>query len=581
MMAGLPLTLGNLATLLQPEMLVHWLPGLILALLMFIVTCKSNHFVILPAFLVGGVLLFFVITWIAGISLVDLSGGGWLLSNSTAGETAVLPPLSLSLFGQINWTIIAGQAANMLAIMAVSAIGLLLNVQSLELVTDHDLDVNHELQVAGAANILAGLIGGLVGYQQLSVSMLNFKIGSKSRLSGVISAAICLLAFFSGVTLLSFFPKIIIGSLLVYLGLNFLYEWVIEGFLKLPRIDYAIVIIILIVTISAGFLEAVVVGLLLAVILFVVSYSQIDVIHQKMDGASYRSRVTRTRLEENILLDQGRRIYILQLQGFVFFGTANNLLHDLRKRLLDPEQEKPEFIILDFKRVTGLDSTGLLSFKRMKQLMEKEGIVLLFTKPNGRVLDQIIKHGLDNDGHLLQIFPRLDLGMERCEERILSSAGDDAQNPPPLEQQLQGTLFSAGDDRQKAMKIKLLLRHFERLEIAAGQVLIKTGDPPDNLYFIESGQLTAQLHLPGRVPIRLETSGSGNVFGEIGFYLGTERTADVIAETPCVVYRISIAELQKLERTHPEAASTLHQINAYLLAERMINKTVSIKSLES
>ena len=581
MMSGFPVTFDNLVFLFQPETLAYWLPGLLLAMILFISSRRSSHFLVLPLSLAGALLIFFIFSWINGFTLGELEAGGWVLSNTPLGETASLPPLSLALLGQINWPVIAGQAANIMAIIAVSAISQLLNSQGLELAIDQDLRVNYELQVAGAANLLAGLAGGLVGFNQLSLSILNIKLVGKSRVPGIIAAGVCLLVLFTSTALINFFPKFIIGSLLLYLGINFLYEWVIEGFFKLPRIDYAIVLVILFVTMSVGFLEAVGLGLLLAVVLFVVSYSQIDVVLHEMNAATFRSRVARSRQQEKMLTTHGQDVFILQLQGFVFFGTANNLLMRLRQRIYDPTQAKPDYIVLDFKRVSGLDSTGLLSFKRMKQLAQKEEIILLLTEPNGRVFDQLIKDGLNDDGRLVRIFPRLDLGAEWYENRILAATGAVVDKQAPLEQQLRETLFSTDDDAQKEKKIRSLIGHFERLEITSGQALIRMGDAPDNLYFIESGQLTAQLNIPGQAPLRLETSGSGNVYGEIGFYLGKERTADVVAETSCVLYRLSLDDLRKLDQTEPEAASTLHQIVAYLLADRMFNKTISIRSLET
>ena len=41
------------------------------------------------------------------------------------------------------------QAGNIIAIIAVSAISLLLNASGLELVTDQDLEIDHELRIAG------------------------------------------------------------------------------------------------------------------------------------------------------------------------------------------------------------------------------------------------------------------------------------------------------------------------------------------------------------------------------------------------------------------------------------------------
>ncbi len=580
-MVDMPAGFGSLALLFEPQVLMRWLPGLALALIMLLATRRSDHFLVLPALLVGGVLLFFAAAMIGGYTTVELAAEGWLLGPFPEGNDALWRPLTPAALGQVKWPAIAGQAANIVAVMAVSAISLLLNAGGLELATDRDMEVNHELRIAGIANGLAGLAAGLVSYKQLSLSTLNFKLGGSSRLPGLIATVICLLVLIAGAALLALFPKTVIGSLLLLLGLNFLYDWVIEGWFKLPKIDYAIVLVILFVTVVAGFLEAVALGLLLAVIMFVVSYSQVEVVRHELSGESYQSRVTRPRSQGRLLAELGDRLYILQLQGFIFFGTANNLLNQLRARISDAGEVKPDYIVLDFQRVTGLDSTAMLSFTRMKQLIENEGITLVFTSPNERVLSQLQQGDLDDDGRAIRIYHSLDQGVESCEDQLLDAAdGKLGEAQPSLVQQLQEILIAGGGTEEKAAQLNALLDHMQQLNVDAGQVLISMGDRPDDMFFVESGLVTAQIERPGQTAVRLQTTGSGSVIGEIGFYLGQDRSADVIADTPGLLYCMSVDDLKELEEKNPEAASALHQIVVHLLAERVIHLTNAVKALE-
>ncbi len=581
MMVDLPSGLGRFPLLFQADALMRWLPGVLLALAMLLATRRSDHFLILPAFMIGALLLFFAAARLSGISPAELGAQGWLLGPFPEGGV-LWRPLTPAALAQVNWGAILAQTANIIAIMAVSAVSLLLNAGGLELATNRDLEVNHELQVAGVANLAAGLGAGLVGYKQLSLSTLHFKLGGSSRLSGVIAAGVCAVVLIAGGSALAYFPKMVVGALLLLLGFNFLFDWVIAGLFRLPKIDYAIVLVILVVTIIAGFLEAVALGLLLAVILFVVSYSRVDVVRHELSGGSYQSRVTRPRVHGQALAALGERLYILQLQGFIFFGTANNLLNQLRARIQDPQQEKPQAIVLDFQRVTGLDSTAMLSFTRMKQMAENEEITLAITSPNARVLSQLEQGGLADEGETVRFFESLDQGVEVCENQLLAWAQiDKDEAPSSLVNQLQ-EILAAGADAAAGEHAVLqdLLQHMTLVEVEAEQLLMAEGQEANDVYFVDSGLVTAQICRPGQAPIRLETSGTGSVIGEIGFYLGQARTADVIADTPGRVYRLSTADLQKLEETNPEAASLLHQIIVHLLADRVIRLTNAVKALE-
>jgi SulP family sulfate permease len=71
----------------------------------------------------------------------------------------------------------------------------------------------------------------------------------------------------------------------------------------------------------------------------------------------------------------------------------------------------------------------------------------------------------------------------------------------------------------------------------------------------------------------------GVVVGEVGMYLGVPRTADVVAEAPSVVLRLSRASLEEIEHTDPELAAALHRWLAATLAERLNDAMTAFDAL--
>ena len=67
------------------------------------------------------------------------------------------------------------------AILAMTVISLLFNISGLEVALHRDIDLNRELRTAGLANLIAGFVGGTIGYPVLSLTMLNQRIGQGSR----------------------------------------------------------------------------------------------------------------------------------------------------------------------------------------------------------------------------------------------------------------------------------------------------------------------------------------------------------------------------------------------------------------
>jgi SulP family sulfate permease len=558
--------------LFLPSALLRWLPGLILGAGILLASNRFKSPLVLPGTFVGGVISFHLISWLIRMPLDRLGAEGWLLGPFPSGSLwrFAVTPESLS---QANWPVLISQIPNLAPVALISIIALLLNVSALELVVRQDIDPNRELVAAGLGNMVAGLLGGLPGYHAISLSTLNHNLGGSKRLPGLFMALLIGLTVFVGASVLNFVPKMILGALLLYVGVSLLVEWVYLAWFKFPRVDFLIILLILGVIAARGFLEGIGVGLVLTIIIFVVNYSRISVVKHALSGRDYRSRVSRSRREQEILDAHGDQIYILKLQGFIFFGTANNLFEQIRERLLRTGPVPLRYAVLDFEQVIGLDSTGLLSFSKMLQLVQEKRGILIITGASGRVRLQFEKGGLPEQPGVLQFSPDLDHGIERCENEIIAATRIEPEGEKRLQDHLEEMLPTAENTGK-------LIRHLEKRGIATGEYLICQGDEPDFIFFVESGRLTAQLEAPGQEPVRLETTRGGRSVGEIGYYLGIKRTASVVANEPSVVYSMSKQDLERIEKTDPEAASLLHRVVVHVLGERVVHLTRVVDALE-
>ena len=188
---------------------------------------------------------------------------------------------------------------------------------------------------------------------------------------GLFTAIGTALTLFVGPGLVSYLPVPLLSALLLYLGLNFLAEWLFDAYRRMRRTDYLIIILIVIVVAWAGYLIGVGVGLFVAVALFALRYSLIDVVRLELSGAQHRSNVDRTPDEIEVLRSVRPGIHILKLQGFIFFGTAHSLLHRVRARAHADDQPPLRYLILDFRHITGVDSSALMSLGRLLHIGEQ------------------------------------------------------------------------------------------------------------------------------------------------------------------------------------------------------------------
>ena len=132
----------------------------------------------------------------------------------------------------------------------------------------------------------------------------------------------------------------------------------------------------------------------------------------------------------------------------------------------------------------------------------------------------------------MQFFPTLDHGMEWCENQLLEKHEASTQFiQTSIKSQLRGTF-------PKPELIDRLVAHLERMEVEQDYYLMRRGDPPESMYFIESGRLNVLIETSEGEMTRLSSIRSGTVVGELGMYLKNERTANVVAAQKSVLYRL-------------------------------------------
>jgi SulP family sulfate permease len=201
-----------------------------------------------------------------------------------------------------------------------------------------------------------------------------------------------------------------------------------------------------------------------------------------------------------------------------------------------------------------VDSSGVLSFRKVAQLAAASGFELVFAAAPESVQKQLGRGGVAETVGVVRFEPDLDRGLQLCEDELLAEA-------------TAGTV--GGPSEGIAALPPHLESYLERRSLAEGAVLIRQGDPPDDMFVLESGRLRVELTTPEGARRRLGTVRPGVVVGEIALYTGVARTADVIAETPSVVLELSRASIERLEAEEPETAAALHRWLATTLAVRL------------
>ncbi|MDH4345510.1 MAG: cyclic nucleotide-binding domain-containing protein, partial [Thermoleophilia bacterium] len=163
--------------------------------------------------------------------------------------------------------------------------------------------------------------------------------------------------------------------------------------------------------------------------------------------------------------------------------------------------------------------------------------------------------------------PDLDRGLQRCEDALLA-----AQTPDQA--------AAAADQTEGLGDLPPgLSGYLERVAVPAGTVVLHQGDPPGDVFVLESGHLGVETQTPEGLRIRLRSIRPGVVIGEIAFYTAVPRTADVVAETDSVVLRFPADSISRLEAEQPELAAEFHRWLATALADRLSDTMRSVGAL--
>jgi SulP family sulfate permease len=559
-MVNVPQQIANLPMFFAPSVLWNWLPGILFGLVLLLVLRRFSHFLILPGAVILALISFYIFLLISGISMEQAGANGWLLGPFPAG--GLFHFFTLENLGMVQWGAIFSHAETYATLFGLSVISLLLNSSGLEVVYKQDVNLDRELISAGGVNLIGGLIGFPVGYQTLGFSALPNRFGAKSRLVGVSTGLFCALALFFGASVISFFPKFLMGGMLFFLGLSFLAEWLVDSYKLLPRMDYALIWVMLIIIDRVGFLPAIGAGIVISALLFVISYGSVSIIKNVFYGGTLHSRVERPQRHRSYLADHGDQIHILVLQGFIFFGSVQRILENVRKRMALKDEDELKYLVLDFRQVKRLDSSAIFGVTRLKQLTEAGNVVMAWSGLSEDIHAQMERSGLlEGQGKAFAISPTLDHALEWCENKLL--ALEKEQPTMDIGKSILTTL------NRSFPGITRIKDYMKREDIQAGEYFIRQGETSNDLFYIESGLVTVEFETIKGEMMRLRSVKNGAMLGEIAFYLGGVRSASVKAEVSSTIYRLTSESLRRIQKEDPALAALLHEWIAQTLAERL------------
>lgn len=505
---------------------------------------------------IGGFYLF-VLT--GDITMAEAVSLGFLPASPARIDLTHLAVLNM---GAVDFAYILAVLPNMGALVTITVLSFLLSTHGIETATGRDMSGASVMQATGLANVVGGLFGGGVTHPSSSATMTAQILRADHPILPFAIMATLLAAILALGPILAHLPVFVAAGFLFFIGFSILDHWLLADFRRRPLADWLISAGLVGVSLIWGILFAVAIGVLVASLLFVVTYGQVPILRQVANLSQRRSALDRSPREMAVLDQAAHRVYTILLEGFLFFGTADQLGRGLKRLMVDATQETT--FILDATRLGGVDSAALALLSQMARHANSKGHRLIVAGASDAVRQQIDRaQGPRHSKPELCVNP--DLALEQAETRLLKEAGV----PSPALDGLEA-FMGLGMSPEQSHKLRAYL---SPRRLAAGEILVRQGEVSGDIFIVDRGRLAVVVTRPDGHEMRLRSMIGGAVLGEVAFYADLPRTADIRAEIETDLLVMTSQSLARLGAEDQGLLAYWHHLMARALADKLARTT--------
>lgn len=479
-------------------------------------------------------------------------------------------PLNLRIADMLNFVTTAGFLNHVAVVLAtgvtialVSSIQSLLSISSTEQLFGARHNSNRELIVQGAANILSALFGGAPSGGSPNITRIVHASGGRTGVTHFAFACMLLALSYGLNRIVGLIPLSVMAGVVIVTSAEAMDKWTHQlligvgygGHTSTRWEIYLNLMLVFVVTALVVFTDVLValgVGFAAALVAFVYR-SNVQIIQRIQHATVRHSRTERADSSLEALGVHGRRIAIVELNGPLFFGSAERV-----ERVVGDELSGSDWVLLDVRRISHFDSSGVLMLKRLDELLVRSGRSL-FLAPlfaGGRRRKFLVEWGLTKPESELRVFESVDTALAQAEDELLAKLA--AQETDEEIDLAAFPLAQGMNDDERALLMRLATRRC----FAAGDVVLGREASNSGLLLVTRGRLSAFWEKDGNA-LRVASYRAGTALGEIPLMIERQRLLKLAADTPGVLLEISQDALEHLRTTMPDLdAKLLRNLNA-------------------
>ena len=322
-----------------------------------------------------------------------------------------LPSLELA-EGQTYFSLIRELFPSAFTIAMLGAIESLLSAMVADGVIGDKHNSNTELIAQGVANVVVPFFGGIPATGAIARTMTNINNGGRTPVAGIIHAVVLLLVLLFLGQLVGMIPMSCLAAVLIMVSYSMSGWKTIAGLVKHPNCDLWVLLITFFLTVIFDLTIAIEVGLVLAMVLFLMRTSEethIRTFHNEIDpneDTDVQSNL------EHLTIPEGVEVY--EIDGPYFFGIANKF-DDIMTHV---SGEKYPIRIIRMRKVPFVDSTAMHNLGMLIQRSHKEGTTIILSGVNDHVHKQLMQGGIEQQMNPHNICSNIHFALRRAEDLL-------------------------------------------------------------------------------------------------------------------------------------------------------------------
>ena len=322
-----------------------------------------------------------------------------------------VPSLELA-EGESFFTLIQKLFPSAFTIAMLGAIESLLSAMVADGVIGDKHNSNTELIAQGIANVVVPFFGGIPATGAIARTMTNINNGGRTPVAGIIHAVVLLLVLLFLGQLVGMIPMACLAAVLIMVAYSMSGWKTIVGLFKHRNRDFWVLVVTFLLTVLFDLTVAIEVGLLLAMLLFLMRTNEqthIRTLHKEIDP----NEDTESNLNlEHLTIPEGVEVY--EIDGPYFFGIANRF-DDIMTHV---SGETYPVRIIRMRKVPFVDSTAMHNLSMLIQRSHKEGMTIILSGVNDHVHKQLMQGGIEQQMDPHNICANIHFALRRAEDLL-------------------------------------------------------------------------------------------------------------------------------------------------------------------